>query len=106
MIMFATLKTTAAAAGLGLAMLAGGLTPASADRGGDIAAGIIGGAIVGGIIGQSTAAPRPVYVEPRPVYRDRGGCRELRERAVYAEETGRFERARHFWREYRICRGE
>jgi hypothetical protein len=106
MIMFATLKTTAAAAGLGLAMLAGGLTPASADRGGDIAAGIIGGAIVGGIIGQSTAAPRPVYVEPAPRYRSGGGCRELRERAVYAEETGRFERARQWWREYRICRGE
>jgi hypothetical protein len=102
--MFATLKMTAAA-GLGLAMLAGVVTPASADRGGDIAAGIIGGAIVGGIIGHSTAAPRPVYVEPRPVYRGRG-CGELRERAVYLEETGRFERARHAWREYRICRGD
>jgi hypothetical protein len=103
--MFATLKTTAAA-GLGLAMLAGAMTPASADRGGDIAAGIIGGAIVGGIVGQATAAPRRVYVEPAPVYRSGGGCRELRHRAVYAEETGRYERARHLWREYHICRGD
>ncbi len=104
--MFATLKT-AAAAGLGLAMLAGAGTPAAADRSGDIAAGIIGGAIVGGIIGQATAgdAPRRVYVEPAPRYRG-GGCRDLRERAVYAEETGRYERARHLWREYRICRGD
>ncbi len=101
--MFATLKTSVAA-GLGLAILAlGSVSPASADRGGDIAAGIIGGAIVGGIIGQSQAAPRPVYVEPRRSYR---GCGELRERAVYFEETGRFERARNAWREYRICRGE
>jgi hypothetical protein len=106
MIMFAALKTTAAA-GLGLAMLVGAMTPASADRGGDIAAGIIGGAIVGGIIGQSTAAPRPVYVEPAPrYYRSGGGCRDLRERAVYLEEQGRFERARQAWREYRYCRGE
>ena len=102
--MFATLKTTAAA-GLGLAMLAGAMTPAAANRDGDIAAGIIGGAIVGGIIGNATAnnPPRRVYVEPAPSYR---GCRDLRERAVYAEETGRFERARHWWREYRACRGE
>ena len=103
--MFATLKTMTAA-GLGLALLAGVSTPASADRGGDIAAGIIGGAIVGGIIGQSTASPRPVYVEPAPRYYRGGGCRDLRERAVYAEETGRYERARGLWREYRICRGE
>jgi hypothetical protein len=105
MIMFATLKTTAAA-GLGLAMLAGAVTPAAADRSGDIAAGIIGGAIVGGIIGQSTAAPRSVYVEPRPVYRSGGGCRELRERARDAEDAGRYERARRWWNEYRACRGE
>ncbi len=105
--MISTLKSTIAA-GLGLAMLAGAISPASADRGGDIAAGIIGGAIVGGIVGQATAGdapPRRVYVEPRPVYRERG-CGELRERARDAEETGRYERARHFWREYRICRGE
>ena len=104
--MFAILKTSAAAS-LGLAMLAGAVTPAAADRTGDIAAGIIGGAIVGGIIGQATAgdAPRRVYVEPGPRHRG-GGCRDLRERAVYAEETGRHERARYLWREYRICRGD
>ena len=105
--MIASLKT-AAAAGLGLAMLAGAMTPASANRDGDIAAGIIGGAIVGGIIGNATAnnpPPRRVYVEPAPVYRG-GGCRELRERAQDAEDSGRFERARRWWREYRACRGE
>lgn len=103
--MFATLKT-AATAGLGLAMLAGALTPASADRAGDIAAGIIGGAIVGGIVGQATAGdapPRRVYVEPAPRYR---GCGELRDRAAYAEDNGNYERARYWRREYRICRGD
>ena len=102
--MFATLKTTAIA-GLGLAMLAGVVTPASADRGGDIAAGIIGGAIVGGIVGQATAGgppPRRVYVEPGY----RRGCGELRERAMIAEDRGMFERARHLWREYHDCRGD
>ena len=104
--MFASFKTTAMA-GLGLAMLAGLATPASADRGGDIAAGIIGGAIVGGIVGQATAGGPPrerVYVEPAPRYRR--ACGELRERAVFAEERGNFERARHLWREYRECRGD
>ena len=103
--MFATFKTTAVA-GLGLAMLAGAMTPASANRDGDIAAGIIGGAIVGGIIGNATAnnPPRRVYVEPAPSYGR--GCRELRERAVYSEETGRYERARYYWNRYRECRGE
>jgi hypothetical protein len=100
--MLSYVKSTAMA-GLGLAMLAAVATPASADRSGDIAAGVIGGAIVGGIIGQATAGnppPRPVYVAPRR------GCGELRERAQYAEERGYYERARHLWREYRICRGD
>ena len=104
--MIASLKTSAIA-GLGLA-LAAMATPASADRGGDIAAGIIGGAIVGGIVGQATAGsppPRRVYVEPEPRYY-RSGCGELRERARDAEADGRYERARRWWREYRECRGE
>lgn len=95
-------KSTAVA-GFALTMLAAVSTPASADRGGDIAAGIIGGAIVGGIVGSATAnnpPPRPVYVAPRR------GCGELRERAEYAEERGMYERARYLWREYRICRGD
>jgi hypothetical protein len=94
------------AAGLGLGLMVSAMTPASADRSGDIAAGIIGGAIVGGIVGQATAnnpPPSRVYVEPRPAYR---GCGELRERARDAEDAGRYERARHWWREYRICRGD
>ena len=93
-----------AIAGLGLA-LAAIATPAAADRGGDIAAGIIGGALVGGIIGNATAQPRRVY-EPVPVYSPRRGCGELRERARDAEADGRFERARRWWREYRECRGD
>lgn len=98
--MFASLKTIAAA-GLGLAVLAT-VTPASADRGGDIAAGIIGGAVVGTIIGQNSGPPRRVYVEPSY----RRGCGELRERAQIAEDRGNYERARHLWREYRECRGD
>ena len=93
---------TVAAAGLCAAILAGVVTPASADRGGDIAAGILGGAIVGGIIGQNTA-PRRVYVEPAPAYRS---CRELRERALYAEDTGRPDRARYWWNRFHDCRGD
>ena len=100
--MFATLKVTAMA-GLGFAMIAAAVTPAAADRGGDIAAGIIGGAVVGTIIG-SQAQPRPVYVEPRPVYRR--DCRDLRERAEIAEDRGYYERARYLRREYLECRGE
>ena len=101
--MIGTLKTTAMA-GLGLAMLAASaVTPARADRGGDIAAGIIGGAVVGTIIG-SQSQPRPYYVQPAPVYRR--DCRELRERADYAEDRGLYERARYLRREYRECRGE
>ena len=47
--MFGFMKSTAMA-GLGLAVLAAAAaTPAAADRGGDIAAGIIGGAVVGTI---------------------------------------------------------
>ncbi len=94
---------TGAVAGLGLVVLAA-VTPAAADRGGDIAAGIIGGAIVGGIIGQNSGPPpQRVYVAPAREYR---GCGELRERAEYAEERGMYERARYLRREYRICRGD
>lgn len=75
-------------------------TPAAADRGGDIAAGIIGGAVVGTILGQS-AEPRPIYVAP--AWRYRVGCGELRERALDAEDRGMRERARYFWSEYREC---
>ena len=99
--MLGFVKSTAAA-GFGLALLAA-VTPASADRGGDIAAGIIGGAVVGTIIGSGAAAapaPRPIYVEPRR------GCGELRERAEIAEDRGQFERARYLRREYRACRGD
>ena len=101
--MLAYVKTTAMA-GFGLAMLAAAVTPAAADRGGDIAAGIIGGAIVGGIIGQNTQPARPVYVAPAREYRR--DCRELRERAEYAEDRGMYERARHLRREYHACRGD
>lgn len=96
------LKSTAMA-GLGLAMLAT-MTPASADRGGDIAAGIIGGAVVGTIIGSQGAPARPVYVAPAREYRR--GCGELRERAEIAEDRGYYERARMLRREYRECRGD
>ena len=72
--MFAYVKSTVVA-GFGLALLASAtVTPAAADRGGDIAAGIIGGAVVGTIIGSQGAPGRPVYVAPRR------GCGELRER--------------------------
>jgi hypothetical protein len=100
--MFISLKATAVA-GLGLAMLAAAVTPASADRGGDIAAGILGGAVVGTIIGQSSQ-PRPVYVGPPPGYRS--GCGELRERALMAEDHGYPDRARQLWRSYHDCRGD
>ena len=96
--MLAFLKT-AAITGLGVGMLAA-MTPAAADRGGDIAAGIIGGAVVGTILGQS-AEPRPVYVVPSRRYR--AGCGELRERALDAEDRGMRERARYFWSEYSAC---
>ena len=101
--MLAYVKTTAMA-GFGLAMLAAAVTPAAADRGGDIAAGIIGGAIVGGIIGQNTQPAPRVYVAPAREYRR--DCRELRERAEYAEDRGMYERARNLRREYHICRGD
>ncbi len=102
--MLAYVKTTAMA-GFGLAMLAAAVTPAAADRGGDIAAGIIGGAIVGGIIGQNSGPPpQRVYVAPAREYRR--DCGELRERAEYAEDRGMYERARHLRREYRACRGD
>ena len=96
--MLAFLKTTAIA-GFGVATLAF-VTPAAADRGGDIAAGIIGGAVVGSILGQRTE-PRPVYVVPAQRYRS--GCVELRERALDAEDRGWRERARYLWSEYRAC---
>ena len=102
--MIASLKMSAIA-GVGLAMLAGIATPASADRGGDIAAGIIGGAVVGTIIGsQAGPQPRRVYVDEPRSYRS--GCGELRERARDAEADGRYERARHWWNRYRECRGD
>jgi hypothetical protein len=104
--MRATLKSSVFAS-VGLVLLAS-ITPASADRGGDIAAGVIGGAILGGIVGQATG-PRRVYVEPAPVYvepRYRRGCGELRERAEIAEDRGHYERARMLRREYRDCRGD
>ena len=98
--MFTYVKSTAVA-GFGLALLAAAtVTPAAADRGGDIAAGIIGGAVVGTIIGSQGAPARPVYVAPRR------GCGELRERAEIAEERGNYERARYLRREYRECRGD
>ena len=101
--MLSYVKTTAMA-GSGLAMFAAAaVTPAAADRGGDIAAGIIGGAVVGSIIGSQQPA-RPVYVAPAREYR--GDCRELRERAEYAEERGMYERARYLRREFHICRGD
>lgn len=93
---------------LGFAVVLSASAPAHAERGGDIAAGIIGGAILGTILGSQAnqrptyREPQPIYGEPRPGYR---GCRELRERALHAEDRGRFERARHLWREYRYCRG-
>ena len=102
--MLAYVKTTAIA-GFGLAMFAAAaVTPAAADRGGDIAAGIIGGAVVGTILGQSTQPARPVYVAPAREYRR--SCSELRDRAEYAEDRGQYERARYLRREYRECRGE
>lgn len=62
----------AAAITIGTGMI-GASTPARADRGGDIAAGIVGGLIVGGVVGSAMAndppPPRRYYSQP-PAYVD------------------------------------
>ena len=97
-----TYKKLAALTGAGLIALTSA-TPASADRGGDIAAGILGGAAVGAIVGSAAAQqqPRPVYVVPQGYRGER--CGWLRDDAMVSLDHHDPARAQRKWDEYRDC---
>ena len=97
--MISLMKSTAMTA---LALVAlSAATPASADRRGDIAAGILGGVAVGAIVGSASAGPRPVYVVPQGYHGEH--CGWLRDEAHEALDHHVLERASRKWDEYRDC---
>ena len=62
-----TLPAFVAAATIAVALAASG-TDASAQRRGDVAAGVAVGVLGGVLLGSAIANSRPAYVEPAPVY--------------------------------------
>lgn len=62
-----TLTALVAAATIAVS-LAGFATDASAQRRGDVAAGVAVGVLGGVLLGSAIANSRPAYVEPAPVY--------------------------------------
>jgi MFS family permease len=92
---------------LALAMVSTAVvSEANADRRGRIVGGVVAGLVIGGLIaGAATAGPRyysaPRYYAAPP----RSACGDLRRRAIYNEEIGRPDRARHWWDRYEDCRG-
>jgi hypothetical protein len=89
-----------AVAALGLALVAPTFDQADArSRGGRVAAGIAAGVVAGAIIAGAASSSRATTYYSAP------DCSDLRRRAIWNEDHGRYSRARYYWDRYEECRG-